>query len=123
MVIEKHKWTDGFGREFESEVCASFNRGEFEWVTCWVDHADEFRTFVAGPKQLKGFEALASCNEPWAKEYLEMEIECARDESPKEIAAMQLAGLTLADMKQEYDELMEEDLGDDPLGDWHGRNE
>lgn len=121
--MEKHKWVDGFGREFESEVVARFDRGEFEWVTCWVDHADEFRTFVAGPKQLKGREALAACDEPWAREFWEMEVETAGDMSSREIAESAVMNMTLADMKAEYDDLMQEDLGDDPLGDWHGRNE
>lgn len=108
-MVEKHKWVDDFGREFESEVVARFDRGEFEWVTIWHDFVGgEFRTLVAGPKQLKGCEALAACDEPWAREFWEMEVETAGDMLSREIAESAIMNMTLADMKAEYDDLMQD---------------
>ena len=118
-MVEKHKWTDDFGRE----VVARFDRGEFEWVTCWVSHADEFRTFVAGPAVLYGSTALATFTEEEQKIIFDMAMDEASDMSSRERAHEMIDELTAEDMRQWLTDATEDDLGDDPLGDWHGRNE
>lgn len=117
-----HKWTDGWGNDRESEICGQFDRGEFHWVTIWDERMNEFRTLVAGPRSLYGAAAFEQLSESEQNMLFGMLMDEAGDMSTRDRAHAMLEDMDLDYMRTMLSE-GEEDLGDDPLGDWHGRNE
>lgn len=106
-----HEWTDGWGNSRSSEVCASFNRGEFCWVTIWDERASSFRTLPAGPAVLFGNEALLTLTDEEQKTVFELARDLAGDMSSTERAHEVIDGMSIDEMREWLKE--DDDLGDD----------
>lgn len=99
----EHKGTDGFGREYTSEVFASFCRDGKSYVTCWVAHADEFRTFETGECEPYGDEAYEQLTADEQSELFAMLVDEAADRSSRDVARDMLDGMPLSEMREYLD--------------------
>jgi hypothetical protein len=95
-----HNWTDGHGAVRQSEICGEFDRGEFHWVTVWDDRAEEFVTLEAGPKVLRGMEALETFTEDEQSTLWELACEMAADMSDRDLARAVIAEMGVSEFRE-----------------------